>query len=80
MFISRAEKQNIEQNILNLLGMVDKLKSDVVYLTAKVKVLEGSKQEPKKKRGMSPENRAKLSKMMKDRHAKKKLDAQNTFS
>jgi len=77
MFISRAEKQNIEQNILNLVGMVDKLKSEVVYLSAKVKVLEGKGQEPKKTRTMSPENRAKLSAMMKARHAKKKLEKQN---
>jgi hypothetical protein len=72
MFISRKEKASIEQTIGGLLVAVDRLNNEVLYLNAKVKVLEGGA--VKKKRTMSPEGRAKMSQMMKDRHAKNKLE------
>jgi exonuclease VII small subunit len=72
MFISRADKQRIEQSITDLLAIVEKMNDDIVYLSAKVKVLEGGG--AKKKRTMSPEARAKISQMMKERHAKNRLE------
>jgi hypothetical protein len=72
MFISRKEKASIEQTIGGLLVAVERLNSEVVYLSAKVKILQGGGE--KKKRTMSPEGRAKMSQMMKDRHAKNKLE------
>jgi hypothetical protein len=73
MFISRKEKASIEQSIGGLLVAVDRLNSEVLYLSAKIKVLEGAG--VKKKRTMSPEGRAKMSQMMKERHAKNKLES-----
>ena len=72
MFISRKEKASIEQTIGGLLVAIDRLNNEVLFLNAKVKVLEGGG--AKKKRTMSPEARAKMSQMMKDRHAKNRLE------
>ena len=77
MFISSKEKASIEQTIGGLLVAVDRLNNEVLYLKAKIKVLEGKGQEQKKKRTMSPEGRAKMSQMMKERHAKKKMEKNN---
>ena len=77
MFISRADKDRIEQNIRGLMMSIERLNNEIVYLTARIKLLEGSKQEPKKKRTMSPEGRAKMSQIMKERHAKNKLEKEN---
>ena len=77
MFISSKEKASIEQTIGGLLVAVDRLNNEVLYLKAKIKVLEGKGQEQKKKRTMSPEGRAKMSKIMKERHAKNKLEKEN---
>jgi hypothetical protein len=72
------EKRGIETSIKVLESVVEKLRVEVTYLSAKVKILEGG--EPKKKRVMSPEGKAKMSQMMKDRHAKKKLERENATS
>jgi hypothetical protein len=72
MFISRKEKASIEQTIGGLLVAIDRLNNEVLFLSAKIKVLEGVGE--KKKRTMSPEARAKMSQMMKDRHAKNRLE------
>jgi hypothetical protein len=72
MFISRKEKASIEQTIGGLLVAIDRLNNEVLFLSAKIKVLEGGSE--KKKRTMSPEARAKMSQMMKDRHAKNRLE------
>jgi len=72
MFISKLEKRGIEVSIKVLESAVEKLRFEVIYLTAKVKILE--EDEPKRKRTMSPEGRAKMSQMMKERHAKMKLE------
>lgn len=77
MFISQADKKRIEQSIMDLLAVTDRLNNQVFYLSAKIKVLEGVGKEPKKKRTMSPEGRAKMSKIMKERHAKNKLEKEN---
>ena len=72
MFISKLEKRGIEVSIKVLESVVEKLRFEVIDLSAKVKILEGD--EPKKRRTMSPEGRAKMSQMMKERHAKMKLE------
>ena len=72
MFISKLEKKGIENSIKVLESVVEKLRFEVIYLSAKVKILE--EDEPKKKRTMSAEGRAKMSQMMKERHAKMKLE------
>ena len=72
MFISKLEKRGIEASIKVLESIVDKLNTEVVYLNAKVKILD--EEVRGKKRTMSPEQRAKMSQMMKERHAKMKLE------
>ena len=72
MFISRKEKASIEQTIGGLLVAIDRLNNEVLFLSAKIKILENVGK--KKKRTMSPEARAKMSQMMKDRHAKNRLE------
>ena len=72
MFISKLEKRGIEASIKVLESIVDKLNTEVVYLSAKIKILD--EEVRGKKRTMSPEQRAKMSQMMKERHAKIKLE------
>jgi hypothetical protein len=78
MFISKKEKTQIEEALKAICMRLDYLSNDFLYLSGKVKALEGSK--TKKKRVMSPEARAKMSQMMKDRHAKKKLEKEYATS
>ena len=83
MFISNAEKNQMRESITYLLAETSRVKSEILFLTAKIKVLEGKAPEtkkPRKKHTMSPEVRAKMSQIMKDRHAKKKLEKQNATS
>lgn len=83
MFISKAEKINIQNAIEGLRFSLADANTEILYLKAKIKVLEGKAPEtkkPRKKHTMSPEVRAKMSQIMKDRHAKKKLEKQNATS
>lgn len=75
MFISNTEKTQIHNGIKSLAKMVSDLNINAVVLAAKVKALS-SGQPRKKQKGMSPEGKAKMSAMMKERHAKRKLEAQ----
>ena len=77
MFISSNERIQLRNDIEALAKIVNDMTAEILYLSAKVKALQGSKPEPKKKRAMSPEGRAKMSKIMKERHAKNKLEKQN---
>jgi len=83
MFISSKEKVHIQNAIESLrFGLADAT-TEILYLKAKIKVLEGKTTEPKKprkKHTMSPEGRARMSQMMKDRHAKNKLEKANATS
>lgn len=67
MFISKTEKNQI-------VASIKLLQEQVRDLTAKVVILSKfpETRNEKKKRQMSPENRAKLSAMMKKRHAEAK--------
>ena len=80
MFISNAEKNQMRESITYLMAETSRVKSEILFLTAKIKVLEGGKTPPKKKSGMTPEGRAKVSAAVKAYHAKKKLEKQNATS
>ena len=83
MFISSTEKINIQNAIESLRFSLADATTEILYLKAKIKALEGKAPEtkkPRKKHTMSPEVRAKMSQIMKDRHAKKKLEKANATS
>ena len=85
MFISRNEKEQINVNIKDIVRSLSNLNTALTYLSAKVKVLENAKPEPKpkkprKKWTMSAEGRAKVSAAVKARHEQKKLEKQNATS
>ena len=83
MFISSKEKSQIEEALKGLCIRIEHLSTEMLYLSGKIKALEGEKtppKKPRKKRTMTPESRAKMSQMMKDRHAKNKLEKQNANS
>lgn len=86
MFILKAEKEHLLSQVKITAQLVKDMSlaaSEITVLKAKIKVLEGKVPEPKqprKKHTMTPEGRAKMSQMMKDRHAKNKLEKQNANS
>jgi hypothetical protein len=83
MFISNAEKNQMRESITYLLAETSRLKSEILFLTAKIKVLEGKTPEakkPRKKSTISAEGRAKIGAAVKAYHAKKKLEKQNATS
>jgi len=78
MFISKNEKVYIERSITDLFATVEKLKTEVIYLSAKVKVLENIDKD-------KIEERIKLKKDKQREYnrrykAKKKLEKQNATS
>jgi hypothetical protein len=83
MFISKLEKIGMETSIKVLESVVEKLRLEVVYLSAKVRALEGKTpktKKPKKQSTMSAEGRARIGAAVKAYHAKKKLEKQNANS
>jgi len=48
MFISSSEKEKIHESITLLNAEVAKLKTEIIFLTAKIKASEGAKVTPKK--------------------------------
>jgi hypothetical protein len=48
MFISSSEKEKIHEGITLLCAEVAKLKTEIIFLTAKIKASEGAKATPKK--------------------------------
>jgi len=78
MFISKIEKLKLISGMMDLVATVQKLDNEVIYLKGKLKVLEGGGE--KRKRTMSPEGKAKMSRIMKERHAQKKLEKENATS
>ena len=80
MFISNAERIQLRKDLDQMSKFFNDMNNDMIYLIARIKVLEGEKNPPKRKRTMTPEGKAKMSQMMKDRHAKKKLEEQNASS
>jgi len=83
MFISKLEKRGIEVSIKVLESVVEKLRLEVVYLSAKVKTLENNApkaKKPRKKSTISAEGRARIGAAVKAYHAKKKLERENATS
>lgn len=83
MFISKKEKNDMNEYIKQMSKICDEMKTNMLYLIARVKVLEGEKTPPKKPRKqstMSAEGRAKISAAVKAYHAKKKLERENATS
>lgn len=74
MFISNNERIQLRQDIETLSKIVSDLNSELVYLRAKIKVLEGKKKAPKK---MTEAQRIKQREYAKRYQAKKKLEKQN---
>jgi len=80
MFISNTERVQLRKDLDQMSKLFNDMNNDMIYLIARIKVLEGEKNPPKRKRTMTPEGKAKMSQMMKDRHAKKKLEKENATS
>ena len=83
MFISTKEKNQIEEAIKGLCVRIEHLSTEMLYLSGKIKALEGGKTPPKKPRKksiMTAESRAKISAAVRARHAKKKLEKENATS
>ena len=82
MFISRREKEQIQKEINKLAEYILGTRKQVARLSVAVNSLEegAGLKKPRKKHHMSPESRAKMSAMMKDRHAKMKLGSANAAS
>jgi hypothetical protein len=83
MFISNAEKINIQNAIESLRFSLADANTEILYLKAKIKVLEGKTPEakkPRKQSTMSAEGRARIGAAVKAYHAKKKLEKENATS
>ena len=83
MFISTKEKNQIEEALKGLCIRIEHLSTEMLYLSGKIKALEGEKTPPKKPRKqstMSAEGRARIGAAVKAYHAKKKLEKQNATS
>jgi hypothetical protein len=83
MFISSTEKINIQNAIESLRFSLADANTEILYLKAKIKVLEGKTPEakkPRKKSTISAEGRAKIGAAVKAYHAKKKLEKENATS
>lgn len=80
MFIPTAERIQLRKDLDQMARLFNDMNTDMLLLIARIKVLEADKPPPKKKRTLSPEGRARMSQMMKDRHAKNKLEKQNATS
>jgi hypothetical protein len=72
MFISNEEKEKINEGITLLCAEVAKLKTEVIVLTAKIKVLDATKAKPKKQ--LTAAQRAKQREYMRAYKARKKAE------
>jgi len=77
MFISKVEKLKLIAGMIDLTATIQKLDSEVIFLKAKIKTLEGKK--PAKK-PMSEAQRAKQREYAKRYKAKKQLEKKNATS
>jgi hypothetical protein len=83
MFISKKEKTQIEEALKAICMRLEYLSNDFLYLSGKVKALEGGKtpsKKPRKQSTMSAEGRARIGAAVKAYHAKKKLEKENATS
>lgn len=76
MFISKLEKQQINEWIGELQMKVGSLQNDVIFLTGKLKALEGKPQEPvsKPKKQRTDEQKARQAAYMKEWHSRKRQE------
>ena len=72
MFISNLEKKQMRESITFLLAETSRLKTEILYLTAKIKALEGVK--PTQKRQTTAAQRAKQREYMRAYKARKKAE------
>ena len=72
MFISSSEKEKIHEGITLLCAEVAKLKTEIIVLIAKIKVLEGTKTPPKKQ--TTAAQKAKQREYMRAYKARKKAE------
>jgi Tfp pilus assembly protein PilN len=73
MFISNLEKENIHTGMLNLHSEVAKLKTEILFLTGKIKALEVAKPAVKRvKKKMTAEQKAKQRQYQKAYNERKK--------
>jgi hypothetical protein len=70
MFISNLEKNQMRESITFLLAETSKLKTEILYLTAKIKVLNGA---PVKKK-TTAEQKAKQAEYMRKYTARKRAE------
>jgi len=78
MFISKVEKSKITKDIGSLQAALDRMLTDIQFLSAKVKVLEGKKTPVKKK--LTEAQRNKQREYARRYQAKKRLEKQNANS
>jgi len=78
MFISNLEKKQMQESITFLLAETSRVKSEILYLTAKIKALEGKKPAPKKK--LTEAQRARQREYAKKYQAKKRMEKKNATS
>jgi len=76
MFISNTERLQLRSDITGICKVVEELNATVIFLTAKVKALEGKK--PAKK--MTDAQRAKQREYAKRYKAKKQMEKRNATS
>ena len=77
MFISTVEKMHLKNSLESLSKIVNDMNAELVYLSAKVKAMEGRK--PAKKK-MTEEQRKKQREYARRYQAKKRLEKQNGHS
>ena len=83
MFISKKEKTQIQEALKAICMRLEYLSDEYLYITGKMKALEGGKtpsKKPRKKSTMSAEGRARIGAAVKARHAQKKLERENATS
>jgi hypothetical protein len=83
MFISNTERVQLRKDLDQMSKLFNDMNNDMIYLIARIKVLEGKTPETKKPRKpstMSAEGRARIGAAVKAYHAKKKLEKENATS
>jgi hypothetical protein len=83
MFISNTERVQLRKDLDQMSKLFNDMNNDMIYLIARIKVLESKAPEakkPRKQSTMSAEGRARIGAAVKAYHAKKKLEKENATS
>jgi len=81
--ILKAQIKDLDKGILSVRESIASHRNVISTLLTQVEILKNPpsvEKKPRKKHTMSAEGRAKMSQIMKDRHAKAKLEKQNANS